>query len=459
MPLATVLLLFLTLLCGWALPANAGPVAVEPSVVAFVRVNVVPMDRERVLREQTVIVENGRIRAIGPGLAVPEHARVVDGGGTAWLSPGLADIHTHSDTRQDMAVYLANGVTTVLHMGEAPNAFIGGTRAAIERGDVPGPRVYAAFVIDGSQKYGHLAVRTPQQARALVEFAQTNGFDFIKVYNDLGAPAFDALIEEGRARNMPVVGHGVNAVGLRRQIEAGQVLIAHAEEFFYTEFFEPGEDVGTRAPDPQRIGATIALLEQKRPYVTADLATYGAVASQWGRPGVGQAYLRRSEARHLAPGERLDWSRRADQYAKRPGTLDERVKFLRGFVKAMADANLPLVTGTDAPVVPGVFPGYSVHENLAALEAAGLSRYQALQTATRTPGAFIGEHRPGSEPVGIVAAGYRADLVLAAGNPLDDLNTLKRPLGVMANGRWYPRSALQALTDQVAAEYARCAAP
>jgi len=455
MPFPNVFVLHLMLLCGWVLPANAGLAAVEPSMIAFVRVNVAPMDRERVLRKQTVIVENGRIRAIGPDLAVPKHARIVDGGGTAWLSPGLADLHTHSDTRQDMAVYLANGVTTVLHMGEAPNAFIGAMRAAIQRGDVPGPRVYAAFVIDGSQRYGHLAVRTPQQARALVELAQTNDFDFIKVYNDLGAAAFDALIQEGSARNMPVVGHGVNAVGLRRQIEAGQVLVAHAEEFFYTEFFKPGEDASTRAPDSRRIATTIALMKRNRPYVTADLATYGAVASQWGRPGVGLAYLRRPEALHLAPSERLDWHRRADQYAKRSGTLDERMRFLQGFVKALADAGLPLVTGTDAPVVPGVFPGYSLHESLAALEAAGLSRYQALRAATQAPGAFISQYRPGSEPFGVIAADYRADLILAAGNPLEDLSTLKRPLGVMAHGRWYPRDTLQALTDQVAADYAR----
>jgi urease alpha subunit len=85
-------------------------------ITAFVRVNVVPMDSERVLRNHTVLIENGKIVSIGSHLAVPKSARVVDGDG-AFLSPGLADMHTHSDTREDLKVILANGVTSILNMG------------------------------------------------------------------------------------------------------------------------------------------------------------------------------------------------------------------------------------------------------------------------------------------------------------------------------------------------------
>ncbi len=77
-----------------AAPALARQAA-EPTVTAFVRVNLVPMDRARVLRNQTVVVRDGRIAAIGPDLAVPDGARVIDGEGRAWLSPVLADMHVH----------------------------------------------------------------------------------------------------------------------------------------------------------------------------------------------------------------------------------------------------------------------------------------------------------------------------------------------------------------------------
>lgn len=435
------------------------PAAHAASTVAFVRVHVVPMDSARVLRNQTVIVEDGRIRAIGRALRVPDGAQVVDGAGQAWLSPGLADMHTHSDSRQDMAVYLAHGVTTLLHMGEAPTAFAVKTRAAIERGELPGPQVYAAFMVDGSNRYGHLAVRGAAQARAVAELARANGFDFIKVYNDLDAPTFDAFVAAGNDGGLKVIGHGLTAIGLERQIATGQVAVAHAEEFFYHWLFRPGDDDGIAVPDPARIDAVVASLKRQGTYATADLATYAAVASQWGKAGATDAYLAQTQARWLAPQERLEWRRRGEAYAARRGTLAPRLAFLRRLVAAMAAADLPLMTGTDAPVVPGMFPGAALHAQLAALEAAGVGRYRALRAATRTPGDFIAEHRPGGDRFGRIVPGYRADLLLSSANPLDDLATLAQPLGVMAQGRWYPQARLRALADQVADEYSKaCAA-
>ncbi|GAP66614.1 amidohydrolase [Mizugakiibacter sediminis] len=125
----------------------------------------------------------------------------------------------------------------------------------------------------------------------------------------------------------------------------------------------------------------------------------------------------------------------------------------------MSDAGVPLITGTDAPTIPGLAPGFALHDDLDALQRAGLTRYQVLAAATRTPGAMIRRAQPDAAPFGTVAVGSRADLVLSAGNPLADLATLRQPLGVMANGRWYARADLQALLDDVATTYAAAAAP
>ena len=153
------------------------PLAAQPAVTAFVRVNVLPMDSERALRDQTVLVSDGRIQAIGPRLDVPDGARVIDGGGSAWLLPGLADMHVHVGTRDELALLLANGITAALDMGEAPNAMVGRTRAAVARGDVPGPRLFVALAVDGSPRYGHLVVATPEAARWAVRLGKANGYD------------------------------------------------------------------------------------------------------------------------------------------------------------------------------------------------------------------------------------------------------------------------------------------
>jgi imidazolonepropionase-like amidohydrolase len=105
------------------------------------------------------------------------------------------------------------------------------------------------------------------------------------------------------------------------------------------------------------------------------------------------------------------------------------------------------------PPIPGLVPRYSLHDDLSLLEKAGLSRYQALSTATRVPGEFISRYVAGAKPSGTVTVGSRADLVLSDEDPLDDLDTLRNPVGVMVQGQWYRRAALQRLRSEVSKGY------
>ena len=425
--------------------------------IAFVHVNVVPLATDGVLPDQTVIVDHGLILAVGKDVQIPAGATVVDGHATAWLAPGLADMHTHSDTRADMAVYLANGVTSVLNMGEASNAFVGRTKPAANRAEIASPHVYTAFRVDGSPRYGSFVVGTPDEARWAARLARTNGHDFMKVYNDLSPAAFDALVDETRIQGLPVVGHGVTRVGLRRQLAAGQLMVAHAEEFLYTVFDVDAARDENAAPDDAQIPAIVDLVKRSRTFVTADLATYAAIARQWGKPAVVDAFLRAPESRYVSPQDRISW--RLEDYASRRGSLDDRLAFLGRFVKALSEAGVPLVAGTDAPAIPGMAPGFSLHDDMDRLLEAGLSRQQVLAAAARAPGQMILRAFPGQAPFGTVTPGARADLVLSAGNPLDDLATLRRPLGVMAGGRWYDQAQLQGLLEGVARRYAEAAFP
>jgi imidazolonepropionase-like amidohydrolase len=438
----------------WPLAAHADD---SPALTtAFVHVNVVPMDRERVLSDQTVLVDGGKIVAVGSDLPLPKQAQVIDGHKTAYLSPGLADMHTHSETRNDLAVYLAEGVTTVLQMGGARAGFVDNIVPAVNRGAIPGPHVYASFLVDGSTDYNGFVIKTPAEARAIVGLARTNNYDFMKVYVGLAPDVFSALADEGRRLSMPLVGHGVTAVRLESQLAQGQVLVAHAEEFFYTFFTPPGVEETDTPPDASRIPLAVALAKKYKATVTADLATYAAIAHQIGHPDVVAAFLARPESFYLSTNDRLAWQR--DSYVKKTAKLDAKLAFLRQMVKAMADAGVELVAGTDAPAVPGMLPGFSLHDDLDELEASGLTRFQVLSTATSAPGAFIARTK-GGDPFGIVAPGHRADLILSASNPLDALSTLRTPIGVMVHGQWRDAAALKTLTDNVRESYRRASVP
>lgn len=431
-------------------PAGAHADKDPSKTTAFVHVNVAPMDREHVLRDQTVLVRGDRIIAVGRNINVPANAVYIDGHGRAWLSPGLADMHTHSQTKNDLAVYLVNGVTTVLNMGGARAGFVDKIVPAVNRGELPGPHVYTGFLVDGSPKYNGFVVQTADDARAFVRLAKENGYDFIKVYVDLSPEAFSAFAVEGARLGMPVIGHGVYKVRLEHQIEQGQVLVAHAEEFFYTFFTPLGVEESDTPPDVSRIPDAIALLKRHGTTVTADLVTYAAIAHQIGHPEVVAEFLARPESYLISPNDRLVWQ--ASDYVIKTARLEGKLEFLRRFVKAMADTGVELVAGTDAGGVPGLAPGFSLHDNLAELEASGLTRYQALTTATSAPGVFIERTKHGDR-FGLVAKGYRADLILSSENPLDSLATLRKPLGVMAAGQWRDAAALDALKNQVRESY------
>jgi hypothetical protein len=228
-------------------------------------------------------------------------------------------------------------------------------------------------------------------------------------------------------------------------------MVAHTEEYLYTVFFKPGSDPGNRAPSPNQIPDAIAFTKRYGAFVTADLNTYATIARQWGKPAVVDDFLGMPEVRYLDPDDRISW--RGGSYTSRKGGLSARLAFLKLFTKSLSDAGVPLITGTDTPAILGLIPGYSLRQDLHALEEAGLTRYEALSAATRTPGEFIAKAKPGSQMFGTVTVGERADLVLSDANPLDDLSTLEKPSGVMANGRWYSATELQRLLDGVAAKY------
>ena len=428
--------------------------AAAPTATAFVHVNVVPMDRERVLLDQTVIVEGALIKAVGHDLPVPANAQVIDGTGK-YLSPGLSDMHTHSESREEMKVYLANGVTSLLNLGGASSDFVDQRVPLLNRAERAGPHVYVALRIDGTPQYGQLVVRTPAEGRAVVRLARSNGYQFIKVYNNLSAKTYAAVADEARRQGLGIAGHYVRALTLADELKPGHVLVAHLEELMYG-LFRPGDADPLAPPSAAVIAKAADILKASRAFVVADLGTFQTIAAQWGRPAVASAMFNRPEARYVPPGWRLDWQR--GDYTQKSGSLERRAAFEARLAKGLSDAKIPLLAGTDAPTIPGIYPGFSLHDDLDSLVAAGLTRFEALSTATRTAGEYIRASIKGAEPFGEVKEGYRADMILSDRNPLDDLRTLRQPRGVMAGGRYYPAGELGSMLGSVASDYARASA-
>jgi hypothetical protein len=146
--------------------------------------------------------------------------------------------------------------------------------------------------------------------------------------------------------------------------------------------------------------------------------------------------------RFLLPSIREAWR----EESKRGIPLNRLTGFNQKVAGALHRSGVPIMAGTDAMGLPLVAPGNSLHSELQLLSASGLSPYEVLRSATVVPAAFLGK----SKEFGRIAVGQRADLLLIAGNPLENLETLKQPRGVLVRGRWLPREKLDELLKPLA---------
>lgn len=431
----------------------------------FEHVGVVDLDARVVRPDMTVVVAGGRITRVEPAGApagavadtpAPGPTTVIDGRGRV-LIPGLWDTHVHLTKLGPgaLAAFLANGVTSVRDMG-SDLAEVGRWRREIDAGGRPGPRIKTAGQIletpthVARMKRGRtvepvdrlrIAVGTPDEARAAVARLAGGGVDLVKVRSIENVPTLRAIARAARARGLPLAGHPVASPDTL--IATGVTDVEHlltypplatapsARRALYARLRRAGVWMGTTTVNFE--GSVLV------PYDTA-VARLRTDA------------LRRYVSRYLA----TDWAEQVEE-TKSPEAVAAAAAYRRQLPRLLRDlremhaAGVRFLAGSDAAVV-FMYPGFSLHGELESLVAqVGLAPADALRAATVNPAAFFGLERE----LGAVTAGYRADLVLLAGDPLTDVRRTRQIVGVVRDGRWFDRAALDALLERAAAEARR----
>lgn len=427
--------------------------------IAFVGVNLVPMDRERVLMDQTVIVHDGVIRSVAPSRAarIPQGARRIDGAGR-WLMPGLAEMHGHVPGPNDPAyledtlfLYLSNGVTTVRNM--AGNESHPALRDRIAAGQLLGPTLHVASPFLNPEVAG-----TPQNARGAARAYRKAGFDLIKM-GSVPRDAYAALAATAHQVGIPFGGHIPEEVGLVGAFDARQKSIDHFDR--YIEFLVPaGADKGGRESGFFGSG-WVHLADERR---IADAVRRTVAAGTWNVPTLSlvehlaspespEAMIARPEMRYMPPNVLDGWAKAKRDFAARPDFQPEATRRLvelrRRLLRELHAAGAPIALGSDAPQFFNV-PGFSIHHEMRMMQAAGLTPYEVLATGTREAARYFGE----DARFGTIAPGRRADLILLTGNPLQDLANVQRRAGVMVRGRWLTEEEIQARLRKIAATIA-----
>ena len=419
--------------------------ATAEGVVAFTNVHVVPMDAERVLQNQTVVVRDDRIAALGPAseIDIPTDATVIDADGR-YLMPGLADMHVHVSWFAELLLYVAHGVTTVRNMWGSPGYIT--LREDLESGERFGPKMYTAGPgIDGDPPFwpGTELVVDVGRADEVVAAHQAAGYDFIKLYTHLSLGVYDALVASAQARGIPYVGHIPIAVSVERALEVRQGSVEHFTQY-QTRLGPGGSPVSSWSSSNMDLASMRALARSVRdagvwstPTLVAHTKFFSAAEEA--------AFLRSPELRYLPRGLIDGWRELAfnvDRIA-RDLAVANRLKM----INALSDAGARLLVGSDAGFTY-VIAGVTIHEELGLFVQAGLTPYQALRGATHDAAEFLGEQ----DEFGTVAEGLRADVILLNGNPLADIANLKRRSGVMLRWSWLSQPELERrLEEQTAA--------
>jgi len=437
------------------------------TTTAFLDVNVVPMDRERVLARQTVVVRDAVIAAVGRAaeVRVPEEATRIDAR-DRYLLPGLADMHVHLEYEEDLLLFLANGVTTVRNMSGAP--FHVAWRERVARGEMLGPTIITAGpIIDGKPPTarGAVVVETTKEAARVVAEQAAAGYDFVKIYDGLSRDSYDALMAAASRLGVSVAGHVSRNVRLRRALASRQWSIEHLSG--YVDPIEAADSPFRGKWNWRKTWHAVEVDDER----IARAATATRDAGVWNCPTLvvfekaalrenAQSLLERPEMRYIRAERRASWGLsdgrtpvRTTAPARREVARAEATRrgeaVRKKLTKALADAGAGILLGTDA-ANRFVLPGFSVHEELRCLVAAGLTPYEAIRAGTRAAAESL---ERGGE-FGTVEAGKRADLILLEANPLDDVDNVQRRQGVMARGRWLPQAEIRAMLEQMAASLA-----
>ena len=448
--------IYLALLIAPCLQAHSQ----ESTVSVFRGVNVLPMDGQHILRDQTVVVRNGRIHTMGRAedISAPQGALVIDGL-NRYLVPGLTDMHVHlpsADEREYLEEVLlllvANGITTIRVMQQGDPFYLELRDELIPNQEVLGPRIFTG----GPTLLGR-RVDSPEAARRMVFEQAEAGYDFIKVHAGLSRAKYDAAVEAANEVGITFAGHVAADVGIARALEAGQSSLEHLDA--YVEYLLPDDfDLSETPAGFYGINVIDHVDEAK----IAQAARETRAAGAWVVPTLtwianmaapADELLALPEMAYVNPEVRNGWVQGKQRYHTSPELYQienapRQAEIRSSLVRAMRDEGVGLLLGTDSPLFFNV-PGFSLHAEIDNLLAAGLTPYEVLKSGTANTAAFLQEETE----FGRVAPGLSADLVLVEENPFDNIETLRSPLGVMLRGRWLDRAAIDTRLEEVSARY------
>ncbi|MGI8745412.1 MAG: amidohydrolase family protein [Bryobacteraceae bacterium] len=433
-------------------------VAGDP-VIALTHVQVIDGTGSAVRRDQTILIDHGKILTMGAAqsVALPQGAKVMDLSGHTAI-PGLIGMHEHLFYPSGGGIpiyneqgfsfprlYLAAGVTTARTGGSMETYTDLNIKKSIDAGRMPGPKLY----VTGPYLEGQGAF-APQQhelsgvedARKLVQYWAFEGATSFKAYMHITRAELAATVEEAHKRGLLVTGH-LCSVGFREAAAMGIDNLEHG--IMVDTEFTPGKQPDV-CPAGSESSAALAKLDiesapvqemirdlvSHKVAITSTLAVFEA--SLPGRPPLQQRLL---DA--MSPQAAISYLSAKARNAETPNAnsvvlLKKEMQFERAFVKAGG----LLMTGADPTGNGGALAGFADQRNIELLVEAGFTAAEAIQISTSNAAKFLGE----SGRIGTLTEGKQADIVVIDGDPSTRISDIEKVQTVFKDGVGYDSAKL-----------------
>jgi imidazolonepropionase-like amidohydrolase len=454
-------------------PTTKSFVSIDAPLVALTHVRVIDGSGAAPSEDQTVLLESGKIREIGPAasLAVPQGSKVIDLSGQSVI-PGLVGMHDHlfypaASGRGPVPgapalygemgfsfprLYLAGGVTTIRTAGSLEPYTDLALKKLIDSGQQPGPKIHVTGPYlegEGSFTPQLHELSGPEEAEHLVNYWIDTGATSFKAYMHITRAELGAAIKAAHARGIKVTGH-LCSVGF---IEAAELGIDNLEHgIVVDQEFNPKKQLDAcpaNADDhpsienleisSEPVQSVIHKLVQKHVAITSTLVIFETFQPH--RPPLQQRVLAAlslpSRADYLAVRTKIDETGPA-----RVDLLKKEMQFEHDFAKAGGI----LLSGEDPTGYGGVLAGFGDQRQVELLVEAGFTPVEAIHIATQNGADFLGE----GDHIGTLKPGRQADLVVIQGDPSKNIADIEKVSIVFKDGIGFdPQTLISAVESAV----------
>lgn len=430
---------------------------ISESAVIFSNINIVDVRNGEILENRFVVTDSGKItRITEEALRWPEEAEVIDAS-DQYLTPGLAEMHAHipsppvpdQQISDVLFLFAANGVTTIRGMLGHPAHL--DLREQARRQEIMSPRIYTS-----STSFNGNSVKTEEEGIAKVQESKDAGYDFLKFHPDIAKEVHNAIIHKADEVGIPFAGHVSREIGIRHALKSEFASVDHIDGF--VEGLVP-ESAGvdpydngffgynfTDLADPSLIPELVRLTKDHQVWVVPTQT----LLTRWFSPTPGEEMAQEEEMIYMPASVIGQWTTSKNRIISgdtyNPEQWKRFIDLREQLIRALNQDGHGLLLGSDAPQVFNV-PGFSIHHEMKAMTDAGLTPAEVLRTGTLHVARYF--DREGE--TGEITEGADADLILSKGNPLKDIETLRRPEGVMIQGQWMDRAEIDSVLDEIAA--------